>query len=138
MNKITEPLQSLIMLQSGFYSNDIRNTQISLKSKIKQLKSSNFLSAKAELPERAPANLKRSVELALEKGASNWVTVLPWQKHGFSLHKTASMMLLLFDMVGILLDFPSTVLVMFSFLLNIHFLVRKGAFPLLDLMRFVI
>ena len=77
------------MSQFGFYSNDIRNTQISLKSEINQLKSSNSLSAKAELLERAPANLKRSVELASERGASSWLTVLAWQEHGFSLHKTA-------------------------------------------------
>ena len=88
-NKITEPLQSLILLQSGIYSNDVRNTQISLKSEIRHLKSSNSLSAKADLLERAPANLKRSVEVASEKGASGWLIVLPWQEHGFSLHKTA-------------------------------------------------
>ena len=88
-NKITEPLQSLIPSQSGIYSNDVRNTQISLKSEVRHLKSSNSLSAKADLLERAPANLKRSVELASEKGASGWLTVLPWQEHGFSLHKTA-------------------------------------------------
>ena len=34
-------------------------------------------------------SLKRSVELASEKGASNWLTVLPLKEHSFSLHKTA-------------------------------------------------
>ena len=82
-NKITKSLQSLILSQSGFYSNDIRNTQISLKSEINQLKSSNSLSAKAELLERAPANLKRSVELALQRGESSWLTVLPWQEQAY-------------------------------------------------------
>ena len=76
----------LILSQSGIYSNDVRNTQISLKSAIKYLKSSNSLSAKADLLRRAPANLKRSVELALEKEASSLLTVLPWQEHGFSVH----------------------------------------------------
>jgi len=33
--------------------------------------------------------LKRALELTSEKGASNWLTVLPVQEHGFSLHKTA-------------------------------------------------
>ena len=88
-NKITEPLHSHILLQSGIYPNDVRNTQMSLKSGIRHLKSSNSLSAKADLTGRAPANLKRSVELASEKGTSSWLTVLPWQEHGFSLHKMA-------------------------------------------------
>ena len=82
------PLQSLILSQSGTYSNNVRNLQQSLKSVIRHLRSSNSLSAKADLLERAPANLKRSVELASEKEASSWLTVLPWQEHGFSLHKT--------------------------------------------------
>ena len=90
LNKITEPLQSLILSQSGIYSNNVRNMQISLKSDIRHLKSSNSLSAKADLLGRAPANLKRSVELcSFGEGESSWLTVLPWQKHGFSLHKTA-------------------------------------------------
>ena len=88
-NKITHPLQSLILLQSDIYSNDVRNTQISLKSEIRYLKCSNSLSTKADLLGRAPANLKISVELASEKGESRWLTVLPWQEHGFSLHKMA-------------------------------------------------
>ena len=32
--------------------------------------------------------LRRSIELASEKGASNWLTVLPIDEHGFSLPKT--------------------------------------------------
>lgn len=71
------------------YEVNVRNTQISLKSEIRYLKPSNSFSAKADLLERAPVNLKRSVELASEKGASSLLTVLPWQEHGFSLHKTA-------------------------------------------------
>ena len=46
-------------------------------------------SNKASLLEGTTTNLKRSIELASEKGASNWLTVLPLQEHNFSLHKTA-------------------------------------------------
>ncbi len=33
--------------------------------------------------------LERSIKVAKEKGASNWLAVLPIEKHGFSLHKSA-------------------------------------------------
>ena len=36
-----------------------------------------------------PPPLKRSVELAGEKGASNWLTALPISEFGFTLHKGA-------------------------------------------------
>ena len=37
----------------------------------------------------APAQLERMRSLAAEKGASNWLSALPIDKHGFNLHKTA-------------------------------------------------
>ena len=46
-------------------------------------------SHKATLLDGASNTLKTSVELASEKGASNWLTVLPLQEHNFTLHKTA-------------------------------------------------
>jgi len=33
--------------------------------------------------------LKKSIELASEKGALNWLTVLPLEEFSFSFHKTA-------------------------------------------------
>ena len=80
---LIKPLQSLILSQSGIYSNNVRNTQISLNSKIKP---SNSLSAKAE---SLPTSLKQSVELVSKKGTTRFLTTLPWQEHRFSLHKTA-------------------------------------------------
>ena len=42
-----------------------------------------------ELYSQLPAELQRAVNLAKEKGASSWLTVLPLIEHGFSLHKLA-------------------------------------------------
>jgi len=50
----------------------------SIKSKIRHLKSSHIASVHSDL----------LVELASKKGASSWLTVLPWQEHIFALHKT--------------------------------------------------
>ena len=100
-----------------------------MKSEINQLKSSNSLdlSAKAKLHERAPSNLRKSVKLASERGHPVGLVFFLGRNMDLVCIKQLSMMLLLFDMVGILLDFPSTVLVVFGFLLNIHFLVQKEA-----------
>ena len=87
--RITEPLQALLISQSAVYSEDVRTAQISIKSKVYHLKSSNAKSTQADLLQQAPASLQRSIELASEKGASGWLTVLPLQEHGFALHKTA-------------------------------------------------
>jgi len=45
---------------------------------------------KASLLDEASSNLKTSIELASEKGALNWITILPLQEHNFSLHKSFS------------------------------------------------
>ena len=91
MNKITESLQFLILSQFGKsqqYQEHKNIFKVQDKT-IKVFQSSNSLSAKADLLEKVLAILKRSVELASEKGTSSWLTVLPWQEHGFSLHKAA-------------------------------------------------
>ena len=46
-------------------------------------------SHKATLLDGASNTLKTLVELASEKGASNWLMVLPLQEHNFTLYKTA-------------------------------------------------
>ena len=89
-NKVTKPLQSLLLSQTGTFSSDIPDEQFSIKSEIYRLKSS-MSSHKATLLDGASNTLKTSVdrELASEKGASNWLTVLPLQEHNFTLYKTA-------------------------------------------------
>jgi len=87
--KVTGPLQSLILSQTGVYSEDVRCAQLSLKSAVQRSKSAVMVSSRDALLEQAPPSLKRSLGLASERGASNWLTVLPVQEHGFTLHKTA-------------------------------------------------
>ena len=36
-----------------------------------------------EVKAMLPDNTQRAVDLAYEKGASNWLTVIPFQRHGF-------------------------------------------------------
>ena len=59
--KIYEPLQSLALSQSGVYSDNLRNAQLSLKSAVKHSKFTNALTAKADLLPNAPDRLQRSI-----------------------------------------------------------------------------
>ena len=43
----------------------------------------------SQLKEQLPADIQRSMELASEKGASNWLSTLPLEKYDFALHKGA-------------------------------------------------
>ena len=88
-DKVTKPLQYLLLSQSGTFSSDIRGEQFSIKVEIYRLKLSMISSNRTTLLEGATNSLKTSVELASEKRPSNWLTVLPLQEHTFSLHKTA-------------------------------------------------
>ena len=45
--------------------------------------------AASELRTRLPTCLQRAVDLAQERGASSWLTALPIQEFGFTLHKSA-------------------------------------------------
>jgi len=65
----------------------------------------------AAINAQASPSLKRALELASKWGASNWLTVLSVQEHGFTLHKTAFHDAILSSMVGILLDFQLIALV---------------------------
>ena len=53
------------------------------------MKKQELTSAVDSVSNDLPVSLKRSVELASEKGASSWLSALPIQEHGFCLHKGA-------------------------------------------------
>ena len=63
--------------------------QLSAKSAVKQLHREHSTLAAEEIKQRlTPANT-RSLDLASERGGSNWLTSLPISEFGFSLHKGA-------------------------------------------------
>ena len=71
--KVTQPLTNAILQGDVSYSYDIMAGQISAKAEATSMKKA----------------LKRAMELAQEKGASSWLTALPIQEDGFTLHKSA-------------------------------------------------
>ena len=75
-----------LLSRTDIFASDIWSEQFSIKKEIYHLKFSATSSKKTHLLEGASPNLKTSIDLASEKGASNWLTVL---SYNFSLHKTA-------------------------------------------------
>ena len=63
--------------------------QMTIKAELQHLRQQQHLEAVAELQPRLPEHLHRAMELGSEKGASSWLSILPIEEHGFSLHKVA-------------------------------------------------
>ena len=67
--------------------------QYARKVEIRDSKSLNLSNVTTELLSMLILSLQKAVTLAQEKGTSSWLTALPIQEHGFSLHKTAALAL---------------------------------------------
>ena len=74
------------------------------------------------------------MELAQEKGSSNWLTSLPLQEHNFTLHKVSEMPFHS-GMVGYHQIIHQIVLVDQTSRLNMFYHAPKAAFPQFDIMR---
>ena len=86
---ISSPLVSLIIKQEIAYTTEVLCEQISARLKVRKMKRVKSKSLSAIICESLPKDLPLSIELAKEKGASIWLSSLPVQEHGFSLHKAA-------------------------------------------------
>ena len=86
---IAGPLKDAILLQSKDYSYDVLSSQLSAKSTIQKLRRQQSKQQADALKQNLPDSLKRAMDLASEKGASSWLTTLPKEENGFTLHKGA-------------------------------------------------
>ena len=87
--KVSAPLVSLILAQSFNYPPESYNDQLDLNKEIKKFSRGQWKLLLDQLKADLSSELLYSTQLAEEKGASNWLTSLPIQEHGFSLHKAA-------------------------------------------------
>ena len=62
-------------------------TTSGIKKSIRRLNRLRHIQQADSVQNHLTLGLKRSVELAKEKGASSWLSVLPLEEHGFYLHK---------------------------------------------------
>ena len=84
--RITAPLAAEIVNQQPSYSVDKKEIQKTKKAS-KSEKEAAHKSTLNKLKSDASPSLRRTIELAGEKEASSWLTVLPIQNHGFHLPK---------------------------------------------------
>ena len=87
--KICEPLVELALERRHDYPYECLEAQLSAKLAVKQLRCEMAIQSEGELKGELSATSKRAMELASEKGASNWLTSLPIEEFGFCLHKGA-------------------------------------------------
>ena len=86
---ISAPLTNLISAQQDDYSYECIAAQLGAKAEVRNSRRRDVGDAASELRTRLPACLQRAVDLAQERGASSWLTALPIQEFGFTLHKSA-------------------------------------------------
>ena len=88
-SKISDPLKQAILSGESGYTYHLIESQLSAKATIHNIRQQQAVEAINLLKTELPESLKRSVELASEKGASSWLTTLPIADFGFKLHKGA-------------------------------------------------
>lgn len=87
--KITEALTEAILHQDFQYTEEVITHQLEAKTEAQKLRRDQATRTFDQLNESLPNSLKRSIDLAQEKGASSWLTSLPIAEFGFTLHKGA-------------------------------------------------
>ena len=83
---LTNPLVSLIVSQEANESVD-PDTIVAIKKDVRNLNRLRQAQQANNVKDQLPESLKRQADLASEKGASSWLSVLPIGEHGFYLHK---------------------------------------------------
>ena len=87
--EVTAPIVSSILNHDGSYTYEMFEDQSIASAEIKKQKQNRRTSQASQLKSQLPPDLQRAMDLSQEKGASNWLTVLPVEEFGFSLHKGA-------------------------------------------------
>ena len=87
--KISNPLKHAILTHEFQYTYNHISSQMTAKAEIQSLRRQQATQALENLKSDLPEVLKRSVELASERGASSWLSALPISDFGFKLHKGA-------------------------------------------------
>ena len=87
--KVTAPLVNLIVEQSKDLPMEALEEQTQAKYEARQAGRQAQASTADSLYTTLPNSLQKAVEISKESGASTWLTALPIEEHGFSLHKGA-------------------------------------------------
>ena len=85
---ISEPLVKLIVTQQDDYPYQCQADQLTAKSTVRQQRRQQAAQAAENLKPSLSNTRRRAMELASERGTSNWLTSLPIKEFGFCLHKS--------------------------------------------------
>ena len=85
--RVTGPLVSLLLEQDPVFPVNMLNKQLALKQETHLENRRRCGEVADTLHPLLPLEMQRAREFACLKGASSWLTVLPLDEHGFSLHK---------------------------------------------------
>ena len=86
---VCKPLYNLILLHDSSYPTEAIEQQVEAKKEVHSLKLKHSQGSAFNLRPQLANSTQRSMDLAQEKGASNWLTILPIDENGFTLHKGA-------------------------------------------------
>lgn len=86
---ISAPLKDRILVQNQEYPPDCIDAQVDAKLAAQRLQHDSAKEAATSLRDTVSCSLQRAMDLAQEKGASSWLTSLPLDEFGFTLHKGA-------------------------------------------------
>ena len=86
---VCKPLYNLILLCDSSYPTEAIEQQVEAKTEVHSLKLKHSQSSASNLRPQLANSTQRSMDLAQEKGASNWLTTLLIDENGFTLHKGA-------------------------------------------------
>ena len=87
--KISAPIVALLIQQTPNYTPSVKNLQEKTTNGMKKQNRKALHDHAEVIYNELPKELQRAVNLARQKGASNWLTALPIAEHGFALHKGA-------------------------------------------------
>ena len=86
---VTRPLRQRMNSHDTGYSYEVLHDQMTAKAEIHQKRREQVNVEAARLRDELTPSLQRAMDLARLKWSSSWLTVLPLEEHGFSLHKGA-------------------------------------------------
>ncbi len=86
---VTLPIRNLFLTQNPEYTYEALADQMASKAEIRRKRREQATEEANNLRSELTPALQKAMDLAREKGSSSWLTTLPLEEHGFTLHKGA-------------------------------------------------
>ena len=134
---ITKYLVDNILNQDEEYGYDTWKEQMQNRSKVRTENRKRSEEEADDNYKELPEHLQKAVDLAKQKGASSWLTVLPLAEHDFVLHRAAFLDALSLRYGWTPSNMPPTCECGSHLVLSMHYRVQEEAFHQSDTMKYV-